>query len=205
MEGRYIVIEGGDGVGKGTQIERLLSKLGDLGITAEQVREPGGDPDGEKIRSVVLDPSNNLLPEAKVLLFNAARVQTLKVIREKLASGIWCLADRSYISTLAYQCYGEGLPLEETETICQYATRVLQPDCIVVLHASFQVVSQRRSDRGVVDWFEQQGEDFHVNVIDGYLELAVNRHLPVVAADATPEEVEDAIWAHIEPLTSTKE
>src|SRR3989338_4140818 len=92
--GKYITLEGGEGVGKSTQASRLIKRLASVGVRAEEVREPGGDEYAEVLRTVLLSdvPRN---PESDVLVFNAARAQTIGRIRQLLDKGTWAIVDRS--------------------------------------------------------------------------------------------------------------
>lgn len=199
--GRYIVFDGGEGVGKTTQVKRTVSHLGRLGIAAEEIREPGGDPIGERIRAVVLDVDLKGHMEAKteVLLFNAARVQTQARIREKLEAGIWVVADRSYVSTMAYQGYGRGLDVEGLLMVCLYATDTM-PDVLVVMTCDYEVALSRRQLRQVSDRFEAEANEFHDRVNRGFLDIAAGQRLPVVDASGPVADVEQLLWAHIAPL-----
>lgn len=199
--GRYIVLDGGEGVGKTAQAQRLVGRLGEQGVTAEYVREPGGDPVGEQIRAVLLDLDNKgqVEPKTEVLLFNAARVQTLARIREKLDTGTWVVGDRSYASTLAYQGYGRQLELEPLMAVCLYALD-FHPDLVIIMTCSYETALERRNSRGVMDRFEAEERSFHERVNHGFLEIAQNRRLPVVSAEATIDQVEDLLWAQVEPL-----
>lgn len=199
--GKYIVLEGGEGVGKTTQAHAITERLNSLGIRSETVREPGGDPLGEAIRGLLLDPAmSDTHPKAEVLLFNAARVQTLVRIRRKLERGVWVVSDRSYISTMAYQGFGRGMEMESLLPICLYAVEDLHPHVLLVLTCSDEETNRRRGERGVSDRFEQEQKGFHDRVNNGFLEIARTRQVPVIPADGSIEEVHETIWAHVEPL-----
>lgn len=200
MRGRYVVLEGGEGVGKTTQAEHLRSRLAERGITAEVRREPGGDPFGEAGRALLLGELPRQ-PEAEVLLFNALRAQLLVgTVRPLLAEGTWVLSDRSRLSTLAYQGHGHGVDLAWTRDICN-ATVALQPaDLEVVLSLDEAEATRRRADRGVTDRFEAMDDAFHRRVTAGYLTEARALGVPVVDAAGTEAEVTDRLWSHLEPL-----
>src|SRR5690606_15481317 len=109
--GRYVVLEGGEGVGKTTQVERLAKRLGEHGLAADVVREPGGDPFAEAGRDLLLGPLPRA-PETEVLAFNAMRAQLLlTTVKPALEAGRWVLSDRSRLSTITYQGYGHRLDL----------------------------------------------------------------------------------------------
>ena len=200
MLGRYIVLEGGEGVGKTTQVALLIEHLTDLGVKAEEMHEPGGDALGGVIRSLVLDPAYDVDLKTEVLLFNAARARAMIEVERLLDSGIWVISDRSYISTLAYQGYARGHDLDELETICLYAVGNTRPDLILVLHCDSDETLNRRTGRGTTDRMEQAGEDFHAKVYNAFLDIAQRRSLPVIETDGSKAEVFQWIWAHIKPL-----
>src|SRR6266536_41503 len=101
--GRYILIDGVAGTGKTAIIPRLVNRLRHMGYPADQVSEQNSDPAGKTIFRLAYDPMYNLTSLAAVLLFNAARAQAIQRIREMMAQGIWCVADRGFISTLVFQ------------------------------------------------------------------------------------------------------
>lgn len=199
-KGKFIVIEGGEGVGKTTQADLLIKKLHDVGRKAEFIREPGGDPLAEKLRDLLLDPNVSHEAETELLLFNAARIQTLVIVDQKLREGIDVVSDRNMLSTIAYQGYGRGLDLGMVREICEIATRRVKPDLVMLLDAPAEVVNARRDTRGTSDRFEQLGEDFHEKVREGYRKEAARLNLPVVDASPGIDQVFDLIWQNVEPL-----
>lgn len=198
--GKFIVIEGGEGVGKTTQADLLIKELHKSGRQAKFIREPGGDPLAEKLRELLLDPNMSHEPETELLLFNAARIQTLVIVDQKLKKGIDVVSDRNMLSTIAYQGYGRGLELELVREICEIATRRVKPDVVLLLDAPAEVVNARRDNRGINDRFEQLGEDFHEKVRDGYRQEAQRLYLPVIDASPSVAEVFDSIWQTVQPL-----
>ncbi len=199
-KGKFIVIEGGEGVGKTTQANLLIKKLQASGRNAEFIREPGGDPLAEKLRELLLDPDVSHQPETELLLFNAARIQTLVIVDKKLKEGIDVVSDRNMLSTIAYQGYARGLDLELVREICEIATKRVKPDLVMLLDAPANVVNARRDNRGTSDRFEQLGEDFHSKVREGYRQEAKRLNLPVIDASPAIDEVFEAIWQNVEPL-----
>lgn len=198
--GKYVVLEGGEGVGKTTQVELLVGRLALHGIIAEPIREPGGDPMGERIRELVLDEGLERLPETEVFLFNAARLQTLAKIEELKRSGVWAVADRSRLSTIAYQGYGHLMDQQWVRTICNLTIQGREPDLELLLWADRSVTDSRRQQRGTVDRFEAMDIGFHTRVEDGYLIEAKAMGIAIIEASGTIEEVAERIWLHIEPL-----
>jgi dTMP kinase len=165
--GRLIVFEGGEGSGKSTQAALLAAKL-----DAVLTREPGGTPLGEHLRSVLLDPANGeIAPRAELLLMAAARAQHVRErILPVLDDGQDVVCDRFSGSTLAYQGYGRGLPLEDVLVANELATDGLRPDLTILLDLPFDLASLRRSE--VADRIESAGSDFHRRVVEGFRQLA---------------------------------
>jgi len=200
MSGRYVVLEGGEGVGKTTQAELLADRLRASGRTVEVLREPGGDPFAEAGRALLLGD----LPrtgEAEVLLFNALRAQVLLArVRPALEAGTWVVSDRSRLSTLAYQGYGHGVDIEWTRQVCDDTVALCPADLELVLHADESVTGPRRAGRGTTDRFEALDGAFHHRVVAGYLTEAEAAGIAVLDAAGSPDEVAERIWAHVAPL-----
>lgn len=186
--GRLIALEGGEGTGKSTQAERLAHALG-----AVLTHEPGGTIVGRAIRSLVLDPQLTTLdPRSEALLLAADRAQHVaEVIDPALAEGAWVVTDRFAGSSLAYQGYGRGLPLEDVEWLSSWATRERWPDLTVLLEVPPGEVTQRRRRDDPVDRLEDEGSSFHARVAAGYRALALERQATwvVVNGSGSPEEV----------------
>ena len=198
--GRYVVLEGGEGVGKTTQVRRIVDRLGANGIAATPIREPGGDPFAEAGRALLLGDLDRE-PEAEALLFNALRAQVLHTrVLPALAQGTWVIADRSRLSTIAYQGHGHGLDLAWTRAVCASVTSLCPPDLEIILHVDEATAAQRRADRGTTDRFELLDHGFHRRVVAGYLAEAEECGIPVIDAGGTETEVEAAIWDVLEPL-----
>jgi dTMP kinase len=201
--GRYVILEGGEGVGKTTQVTRLRDRLEGAGREVLTLREPGGDPFGEAGRALLLGELDRR-PQTEVLMFNALRAQLLvDQIRPALDRGIWVLSDRGRLSTIAYQGYGGGAELEWTRSVCDLVTELCPPDLEIVLALDADTARRRRDLRGTTDRFEQLDEAFHDRVTTGYLAEAERRGLPVVDAAGSPEEVEAVLWAVLRDHAST--
>ncbi|MEY2471836.1 MAG: dTMP kinase [Actinomycetota bacterium] len=167
MTARLIAFEGGEGSGKSTQAARLAARLG-----ARLTREPGGTPLGEKIRSVVLDPSSGSVdPRTEALLMAAARAQHVAdVIEPALARGETVVTDRYIGSSLAYQGHGHGLSVEELVQLSHWATDGRPADVYVLLTVPAEVAEERM--RRPSDRMERLGKKFHRRVNDGFVALA---------------------------------
>src|SRR5262244_2963226 len=128
--GRFISIEGGEGAGKSTQVRWLVAALGGAGISVRATREPGGSPGGEAIRSLLLEGEKerwDAISEA-LLLVAARSDHVTQLIAPTLAQGTWVVCDRFADSTLAYQGYGKGVPLDELRSLHRIALGDFAPD-----------------------------------------------------------------------------
>lgn len=167
--GRFIVFEGGEASGKSTQARLLADRL-----DAVATREPGGTALGERVRALLLDPSTgDVDPRTELLLMAAARSEhVVAVIEPALAEGLDVVCDRFSGSSLAYQGYGRGLPVDEVADVSRWASAGLEPDLIVLLDVSESV----RADRlgRALDRLESAGEDFHTRVAQGFRDLAAS-------------------------------
>jgi len=197
MAGHFIVMEGGDGVGKTTQAALLASWMDAVGVPHIVAREPGGTPVGEAIRDIVLGRvALQMPPESELLLILAARAAFVRdVVRPALSDGTTVVADRFALSTLAYQGYGRGLDLDQIRDGLRIATGGLHPDLYIVLDLPVDESWSRRQREDVEpDRIEREGEDFHQSVRDGYLALAASEPgVEVVSARGTPVEVHERV------------
>lgn len=191
--GLFIVLEGGEGVGKTTQIALLSGWMGQAGIPHVAAREPGGTPVGEAIREVVLGRRDlDVPPESELLLILAARAAFVRdVVRPALEAGEVVLADRFALSTLAYQGYGRGLDLGQVRSGNDFATGGLTPNLYVVLDLPAEAGAARQKKAGVdPDRIERAGSAFLERVRDGYLTLAATEpNVAVLPASGMAEEV----------------
>jgi dTMP kinase len=198
--GRFISIDGPDGGGKTTQAERLAAALRERGLDVLLTREPGGTALGERIRSALLDGSTGTHePLADALLFNAARAQLVReVIEPALAAGRTVVCARYADSTLAYQGYGAGVPLETLRALQAAATDGLQPDLTIVLDVPAGVGLSRKSAEQTR--FETAFDlGFHERVRGGFLALAAAEpaRFRVIDARAGTDEVFERVVAAV--------
>ncbi|MFQ5536752.1 MAG: dTMP kinase [Gemmatimonadota bacterium] len=195
--GRFIVLEGGEGAGKSTQTALLSSWLENLGIPHLTAREPGGTGVGEAIREVVLKRRDlHVGAESELFLILAARAAFVReVVAPALEEGKTVVADRFDLSTLAYQGYGRGLPLEKVRVANELATGGLVPDVYVVLDVPVEQGAKRQERQGKEpDRMEASGPDFHERVRQGYLALSRSEpRVRVVSGVGSPEEVHQRI------------
>lgn len=205
--GKYIVIEGSDGTGKSTQVERLEVKLKKLGIDSVLIHEPDGAPMASKLRELIKDGTLKREPWTNVLLFTTARrASWFQTMKPALRQGRFILSARSWLSTIVYQGYGQGMPIDRIRQFTEenVARDYLEPDLTIILTLHDETTRKGRiSERGEVkrpDTFESMPDDFQSRVIDGYERYAKQRGYPVIDASKSLDEVETEIWQHVEPL-----
>ncbi len=200
--GRFLVLEGIDGSGKSSQLERLRAWLPSSGLMpagAQLVttREPGGTPLGQGLRELLLHPPEEAAPvaTAELLLYAADRAQHVQsLIQPALAAGHWVLSDRFAGSTAAYQGHGRGLSLALIDQLEAIATGGLTPDLTLWLDLPLALSAERRGHRGA-DRIEAAGMPFLERVSAGFARLATERGWTRLEASATPCELEKAIHA----------
>ena len=169
--GLFVVFEGGDGVGKSTQVVELVSRLRNRRIEPVVTRQPGGTPIGEKLRELLLDPGHpELTARTEALVYAADKAQHVEeVILPALAHGKVVVCDRYVDSMIAYQGAGRVLDLAEVEQVARWATGGLRPDLTVLLDIdpAEAVANIRQQDR-----LEAAGLDFHRRAREHFLRLA---------------------------------
>ena len=206
MPGRgwFITIEGPEGSGKTTHAGRLLAHLESEGIRAIGTREPGGTALGERIRDLLLESADrDHDPLADALLFSAARRQLVEeVIRPALVAGSTVVCARFADSTLAYQGYGSGLPLDDLRALERVATGGLKPDLTVLLDVPPEVGLRRKGPDDRTRFEIAFDLDFHTRVRDGFLALATAEpgRFAVVDATASTGTVWEAVRAAVDRL-----
>ncbi|WP_094555865.1 dTMP kinase [Synechococcus sp. 1G10] len=202
QRGRFLVLEGIDGSGKSSQLERLatwlpVSGLMPVGASLVTTREPGGTPLGQGLRQLLLHPPAETAPvaSAELLLYAADRAQHVQsLIEPALAAGHWVLSDRFAGSTAAYQGHGRGLSLDLIDQLESIATAGLVPDLTLWLDLPLTLSAQRRGHRGA-DRIEAAGLPFLERVSAGFARLAAERGWQRLDASGSPLEVESALRA----------
>lgn len=198
--GIFVTVEGPEGAGKTTQAARLARFVEGRGRSVTLVREPGGTELGERLRTVLLErrSAGTILPRADALLFNASRAQLVdEVIRPALERGDVVIATRFSDSTLAYQGFGLGLPLNELRDVERFATGGLVPARTVLLDVSVDVGLARKGirDRTRFEWAYDRA--FHERVRAGFLELARTAPERIRVVDDDDSEGADALFERV--------
>jgi dTMP kinase len=183
--GRFITVEGIEGVGKSTNLSFVANELRRVGHAVVESREPGGTPLGERIRELLLSPDTRIAPLTEVLLMFAARAAHLdEVIRPALSSGKWVVCDRFTDASHAYQAGGRGLPATTIETLADLVHGDLRPDLTLLLDAPLKVSAERQAGRGHRDRFEQESAEFFGRVRTAYLDMAAREPTRIRLIDA---------------------
>ncbi len=204
MLGKFITFEGPEGSGKSTQIRLLVERLEAEGVAVVQSREPGGTSTGEAIRELLQhDAAGEPLGDrSELLLFTASRAQLMdRIILPALENGAWVLCDRFIDSTMAYQGFARGMDLATLEAINAFAIRGRKPDLTLLLDLNVEAGFRRLDERYAKgaethDRFEQEGNDFHTRVRDGYHALVEREpaRFRVINADRSIDEVSADVW-----------
>lgn len=202
--GKFITLEGGEGLGKSTNLSFLADYLKGRDIPVIVTREPGGTQLAEKIRQLLLNKHDEAITEtAELLLVFAARAQHIKhVIEPALSRGISVLCDRFTDATYAYQGGGRKMANSTINWLENLVQGKLKPDLTLLLDAPIEIGLERAKTRGKFDRFEQEKLCFFENVRQAYLtqaELTPHR-IKVIAADRPLTEVQSSIIVEIESL-----
>lgn len=211
--GKYVVFEGGDGVGKSTTMHQVAEKVREhFGVEVYTVEEPGSIRDdkgnvlvpiADELRTIIKVKALSRSAFTNVLLFNAARRENwLQVMQSALESGTWVLGARNWWSTIAYQGAGEGIDVEaikkevETATSPQYVT----PDFGFILDLEETERAKRvalRDDKQSNDTFESRPDTFQIAVREGYRKFATENGIPMISTAQSPEAVTEEAWQFI--------
>jgi len=208
LTGLFIVLEGGDGVGKSTHAARLAEHLAARGETVLRTREPGGTELGLEIRGIVLHHRGHVDPRAEALLYAADRAHHIAtVVRPAVERGEIVLQDRYIDSSVAYQGTGRELGADEIRELSLWATRGLVPDLVLVLDVDPGTARERMTaERGALDRLEAEARDFHDRVRGAFLEAAAahpDRYL-VVDASREPDVVAAELRDRVDELLASR-
>jgi dTMP kinase len=204
--GRFIALEGGEGVGKSTQALMLGEALHAKGIEVVLTREPGGTPGAEAIRALLLDPpGEGWDARTEAMLFAAARADhVVRLIRPALAAGKWVVCDRFIDSTRAYQGGGGGLPDAEILELHRIGSEGLMPDLTLLLEAPPEVTGERLSarDTGGSDAIGGRDAAYHARVAAAFRRFAEEEPARFAAIDGhgSPEEIHARVMAALAEL-----
>lgn len=202
--GKYIVLEGAEGVGKTTMARLVVHELERLGLDAISMHEPDGqaDPTTREIRRITQDPDFPMNTKTEVLLYNAARSQSLEAVRAARESGKVVVVDRSYLTTLAVQFYGRGdiADYHKLNDIIDFAVGDMWPDLTVVLDAPVDLLQSRTQKRGETERYDTLGAEMLERIRAGYLWEANQRDMPIVYANGRVDEVFEDVWRHVASL-----
>jgi len=206
MRGKFVTVEGIEGVGKSTNIDFLSSIIEEKGFIVLRTREPGGTPMAERIREMLLEHGEEPLPDiAELLLFFASRsLHISNTIRPALAAGQWVVCDRFTDASHAYQGHGRGLDLERINLLAEWVQEDLQPDLTLLLDAPVELGMARAEKRGEADRLDSEDAGFYQRVRDGYLGLAAAEPQRFAVIDASQElaQVQASIQLEINRLIS---
>jgi dTMP kinase len=199
MTGRFVVLEGGDGSGKSTQVRRLAAWLREQGVDVVTTFEPGATDAGAAIRELLLHRPDPIDPVAEALLMAADRAQHVAtVVRPALARGAWVLSDRFLPSSLVYQGVVRGLGVDAVAEINRMAVGDVVPDLVVLLDVDDAVAESRRGSEA--DRLEAEGAAFHARVRAAYRDLGRTHAWVTVDANASVDHVAGALRDTVAPL-----
>lgn len=204
MNGKFITIEGGEGVGKTTNIAYIEKYLNDKNISVIVTREPGGTELGEMLREIMLDPTQNkICSDSELLLMFAARAQHLhQKIVPALENGDWVVCDRFTDATYAYQGGGRGIELSRIEILENWTQGELRPDLTILFDMPIETGLSRAASRSIPDRFEKEKLDFFERVRTTYRERALqdtSRH-QIIDASKNLVEVQKQITTILDKL-----
>lgn len=207
-KGLFITFEGGEGAGKTTLINRVHDALAEKGQKVIKTLEPGGTPLGCDIRKLLLhDQTTSICERAELFLFLADRAHHVKtVILPALDEGKIVLCDRFNDSTLAYQGAARDLDLNLLRTMCDISTEGLTPDLTLYLDLDPQVGLERAKKHDVPDRLEKESLEFHTEVREGFLALALEEpdRFHTINAEKGMDKVFSAAMTEIETVLCLK-
>ncbi len=199
--GRFISFEGGEGVGKTTQIQRLAEFLRERGLPVVVTREPGGTTVGERVREILLDRNLPAMHhDTELMLMYAARVEHVRaLIQPELAAGHWVLSDRFADASFVYQGVGRGIPAERLAALDEWALQGFRPDLTFLLDMPVEMGMARARKRAALDRFEAEDLTFFARIRQGYLTRAATEPERIVVIDACGSEdaIAQAVRQHL--------
>lgn len=189
MSGLFITLEGIDGSGKTTQIEKLKDYFCQKGFSVVCTREPGGTKISEKIRNIIIDAENKEMDNmTEALLYASARAQlTSQVIIPALKDGNVVICDRFVDSSLVYQGIARGIGIDTVLKINKFATCGVMPDITFFLRLNPNIAILRKKEQGELDRIESEKFYFHKRVYDAYVSLAKRYPERIKTVDASKD------------------
>lgn len=204
--GRFITLEGIEGVGKSSHVQALAEALRRQGRQVLATREPGGTPVADRIRALLLDPDGDApAPDTELLMVFAARCEHLATrVRPALEHGQWVVCDRFTDATYAYQGGGRGIPRERIAALEDWVQGPLRPDRTVLLDAPVETALRRAQGRAPADRFERETAAFFERARAAYLERAAAEPERIRVVDATRaiEDVRADVCAAVDDLAA---
>lgn len=205
--GRFITVEGCEGVGKSTNIDYIAKEFDRAGVSYILTREPGGTPLAEDIRNLLLNPREEKVTEnTELLLMFASRAQHIeKVIEPALSEGVSVICDRFTDASFAYQGGGRGIERHKIADLEQWVQGDLRPDYTILLDAPIAIGMARVNKRGALDRMEQEQQLFFEKVREAYLSMAreFSDRYRVVDASKPLSEVQSDLLAVIDEIISS--
>ena len=206
--GKFITLEGSEGVGKTTSLNYIKRHIESQGHTVLTTREPGGTPLAEEIRDLLLNKRDEKVEEdTELLLMFAARCQHVsQVIEPALARGNWVICDRFVDASYAYQGGGRGIDFSKIQQIEEFCLGDFKSDLTILLDMSVEEGMERTRKRGEADRFESEKIDFYQRIRDAYLSRAKSdpNRVKVVNAQPSIEQVQASLKQVLNDFCSTK-
>src|SRR5271170_3959612 len=204
-KGKFITFEGGEGSGKSTHIDRLVTRLRQEGYPVLIAREPGGTEVGEQIRHILQysHQSVAMVPETELLLFCASRAQLVReVIEPALHDGHVVICDRFFDSTTVYQGVGRKITPAAVAAINNFAVGTNVPDLTLVIDLDPRIGLERARGRELFDRMENQSLEFYERVRQGYHDLArrENHRVKVIDGSQTIDGIAKQIWSLVKDV-----
>lgn len=201
--GKFITVEGIEGVGKSTNIDFMRTAIEARGLQVLTSREPGGTPMAEEIRGLLLEHGDEPVPDIVelLLMFAARALHVNNVIRPALEKGTWVLCDRFTDTSRAYQGAGRGFPLSDIDRLADWVHADLQPDLTLLLDAPVETGIGRAGQRGKPDRIETEKADFFGRARDCYLSLAAAEPERFAVVDANRDL--DLVRTSVEALINS--